>query len=397
MKILIVHNRYQQPGGEDSVVQTECELLKRFGEEVYLYERGNHEVNGYSIWRKMGFLSEMNWSRQSYREIKKILREFQPDVVHFHNIFFVMTPSAYYACREEKVPVIQSLHNFRLLCSNGLFLRNNHVCEECLEHSLWCGVVHRCYKKSRLITALVIGMIEKHWKKGTWVNMVDCYVMATEFARQKYISAGIPSEKIFVKPHFVYPDMGRRHQDKGYVLYVGRLSPEKGVDFLLRAWETIDDIPLKIMGSGPSYDFLQSFASVHNLKQVEFLGYLTQEQYTEYMKGAKFIIVPSICYENFPRVIAEAYAFGIPVLASRLGTMAELIEDKVTGVLFEAGNIADLREKVKWMASQDGLLEEMGRQARKLYEEKYIAEKNYVALKKIYNQAIQLFKKNNGQ
>lgn len=395
MRILIAHNRYQNAGGEDAVMQTECDLLKRFGEEVYLYERTNHEINSYPIRRKISFLWEMNWSRRSYRELKKIIREFRPDVAHFHNIFFMMTPSVYYACREENIPVVQSQHNFRLFCSNGLLFRDNHICEECLEHSLWRGVRYRCYKKSRFMTTLLVRTIEGHWKKGTWVNMIDCYITATEFTRQKYIAVGIPPEKILVKPHFVYPDSGIRDQDKGYALYVGRLSPEKGVSFLLKAWRDIKDVPLKIMGSGPLCDSLRSFASSNDLRQVEFLGYLAQEQYTEYMKGAKFIIVPSVCYENFPRVIAEAYAFGIPVLASRLGTMADLLQNNVTGILFDPENISDLRAKVKWLASQDEVLKDMGKRARRLYEEKYAAEKNYEILLGIYKKAIEFHKRNN--
>lgn len=394
MKILIAHNRYQQVGGEDSVVQSEFELLKKFKEDVYLYERTNHEINSYSLSKKLGFVAEMNWSRKSYQEMKKVLKEFRPDVVHFHNIFFMISPSVFYACREENVPVVQSQHNFRLLCSNGLFFRDNRVCEECLPRSLWHGIIHRCYKNSLVITMLAVWMLERNWKKGTWKDLVDCYITATEFSRQKYIAGGISPEKIRVKPHFLNASPKRREDLGNYALYVGRLSPEKGVRILLEAWRHIKDIPLKIMGSGPSHNALRSFTAEERMDNVEFLGYLTQDQYADYMKKAKFIVVPSICYENFPRIVVEAYAFGVPILASRLGTMADLVKNKETGLLFEAGNAQDLREKAVWLARQENLLKTMGENAHKEFENKYTAEKNYAILTSIYQETIKNYHKN---
>ena len=389
MRILIAHNRYQQAGGEDAVVNTECNLLRDFGEEVRLYECTNDEIEGYSLAQKISFLWSMGWSKKSYQVIRRILKEFSPQVAHFHNIFFTLSPSVYQACRDENIPIVQSLHNFRLLCVNGLFFRDNHVCEDCLtQKSRWPGVLHGCYKKSRLISTLAVRVLDRHWRQGTWTNAVDYYITATEFGRQKYIAGGIPAEKIIVKPNFLHPDPGARAGKKDYALYVGRLSVEKGADFLVKAWQKLPDVPLKIMGEGPLSNDLKNLTAKNNSRHVEFLGFLNQERYAEYMRGAKFIVVPSICYENFPRIVAEAYAYGIPVLASRLGTMTDLVQDNVTGVLFDPENINDLQAKVKWLASQDGVLQEMGKRARKLYEEKYAAEKNYESLLTIYKQAI---------
>lgn len=394
MRILVAHNRYQNAGGEDAVMQTECNLLKHFGEDVRVYERTNHEVSSYPVRRKVSFPWEMNWSRKSYNELRKIIREFRPDVAHFHNIFFVMTPSVYHACRDENIPVVQSLHNFRLLCSNGLLFRDNHICEECLERSLWRGVRYGCFKNSRFITALVVRTIEGHWKKRTWSGMVNYYIVTSEFARQKFITAGIPAQKLLLKPHFFYPDPGTRSEDQGYALYVGRLSPEKGVHFLLKAWQELKEIPLKIMGAGPLHDSLRSFVLVNDLKQVEFLGYLTGDDYVKYMRGARFVVVPSLCYEHTTRVIPEAYAFGIPVLVSRLGSMVDQVQNNATGILFEPDNIEDFRTKARWLAAQDNALKDMGRKARKLYEEKYSADRNYETLIGIYKKAIEVHEKN---
>jgi len=388
MRILIAHNHYREYGGEDSVVKTECELLKRYKEEVCLYERGNAEFDDFSFIEKIEFLLRLGWSRKTYREIREVIKKFRPDVVHFHNIFFMLTPSVYSACQDEKVPIIHSLHNFRLLCSNGLFFRNNAVCEECTKHSLWRGVVHRCYLDSRVITALVVNMLQKHWDQKTWLNMVDCYITATEFSRKKYISAGISPQKIVVKPHFIDVALSQNGYDKGYILYVGRLSEEKGVRSLLRAWEFIKDIPLKIAGDGPLAGELKSYAQTKNLTNIEFLGYISNPQYVEYVKNAKFIIIPSICYENFPRIVAEALAFGVPVLASRIGSIVEIVQDGKTGLLFNAGDSKDLMEKALWLVDHNDALQAMRVEARREYKQKYISEINYSQLKQIYVDAI---------
>ena len=389
MRILIAHNHYQQFGGEDAVVETEYALLKGFQEDVRLYKRSNSEITSYSFFQKINFVLNLSWSCSSYRQMKKILREFRPQVVHFHNTFFMLSPSVYAACREENVPVVQSLHNFRLRCANGLFFRNNRVCEDCLKGSLWNGVRHRCYKNSRLITTLVVRILEEHWKRGTWTNMVDYYIAVTEFSRQKMIQAGIAPEKIVVKPNCVRWQFAPSPRGGEYALYAGRLSPEKGVRLLLEAWRTLANIPLKILGSGPLMEELKNFVKNNGMKHVEFLGFVSGERYTQRLNGAKFVVVPSLCYENFPRIIVEAYACGIPVLASRLGAMQDLVRDFQTGRLFEPGNADDLIEKACWLADHEVELDQMGQRARQEYEQKYSAPQNYDFLMAIYKKAVE--------
>jgi len=388
MRILIAHNHYQQSGGEDEVVRAECALLREFKQDVRLYERSNAELNGYSSFQKLNHLFRLDWSRQSFLEMKKIIREFRPDVVHFHNIFFMITPAAYFACRQEGVPVIQSQHNFRLLCSNALFLRGHQVCEECTKKTLWRGVFYGCYRNSRITTAFVVRMLNKHWRKKTWSQLVDRYITATEFTRQKFIAGGIPQERIVVKPHFVYPDLAERGHDGGYVLYAGRLSAEKGVDVLLKAWQAHGDVALKILGEGPAADGLKRFVQASNVANVDFLGYVPRRQYETTMSQAKFLVVPSICYDNFPRVIAEAYACGIPVLASRIGSMEEYVSDRKTGILFKPGDSDDLALKIRWMLQHPDELRGMGRWARQVYEKKYRARENYEHLMNIYRNVV---------
>ncbi len=396
MRILIAHNRYQQPGGEDAVVKTEFNLLKDFGEEVRLYERTNDEINHYSVVQKINFLWNMGWSEDSYNDIRRVLKEFSPEVVHFHNIFFTLTPSVYQACRDEDIPVVQSLHNFRLLCSNGLFFRNNKVCEECLDHkNLWRGVYYGCYRNSRLMTALMVRMLKDHWDKRTWLDQINLYIAFTEFSRCKYITAGIPPEKIAVKPHVNPNHSSWENSDKGYALFVGRLAPEKGVKVLLEAWKKRPLLPLKIVGDGPLATELKKEAQ--NIKQVEFLGFVSQDRCGDYMKGAKFLLIPSLCYENFTRVVAESYSYGIPVLASSLGGFPEVVLDKETGLLFRPGDADDLLTKIEWFLSHENYRSSMQQNIRKVYATTYGARKNYETLMDIYKKAITNKKIDRGQ
>jgi len=194
MRILIGHNFYREFGGEDNVVKAESSLLKNFKEDVYFYEKNNSEFNSGSIIKKASQIFNLTYSRSSYKDIKRIIREFRPDIAHFHNIFYLITPSVYFACQEEGVPVVQTLHNYRMLCSNGLFYRNNMVCEECLNNSLWRGVLHRCYKNSRFLTALVAWSIYRNRQNNAWTKKVDHFIASSDFVRQKHIQGGIQAE-----------------------------------------------------------------------------------------------------------------------------------------------------------------------------------------------------------
>lgn len=386
MRILAAHNYYRTPGGEDAVFKSECELLKSFGHEVILYERSNRELDAFSSFKRLEHLFSLGYSRRTYDHVRALIREFKPDVAHFHNIFFMITPAAYEACRDEGIPVIQSLHNFRLLCSNALFYRNKKPCEDCLEKNLWQGVHHKCYRNSWLLTGFVASAIDGHWKKKTWTKKVAMYITAAEFTRQKYIQGGIPEEKIVVKPHFLSEDPGQRGGHKNYVLYVGRLSQEKGVDVLIRAWGYLEKIPLKIVGNGDLESRLRGLAQGN--PDIEFLGRLPQSDCERYLREASLLVIPSVCYESFPRVLVEAYAHGVPVVASRLGSLAELVIEGETGLLFEPGMAEDLAQKSHFLMSDDKRSSAMGQAARLEYEQKYAPEKNYHRLIEIYKRAV---------
>ncbi len=390
MKILIVHNHYQQPGGEDAVVADEYALLKHFQEDVYLHERSNNEFQAWSTRHQLKHFLHLDYSNASYRSFSKVLDEIKPEVVHFHNTFYMLTPAVYQACLDHRMPVVQSLHNFRLMCSNALFFRNNQVCEDCVSLSLWEGIRHRCYRNSFLLTAFVAKMLHRTRCKRIWQQQIHRYITATEFTRQKYIQFGIPAEKIAVKPHFVFHDPGVDLEDSrgDFVLYAGRLSAEKGINVAIEAWEEMKSIPLKIIGDGPLSHSLRNHVQARDLPNIEFLGYVSPEEFARQMRQARCLIVPSLCYENFPRIVVEAFSYGVPIIASRLGSLMELIEEGKTGWLFNAGDSNDLARKVEHVFRDRQQDRQINLNCRRVYEEKYTPAQNYQRLMSIYSSVI---------
>ncbi len=389
MKVLVAHNRYQQAGGEDAVFAAEVDLLRRAGYQVIEYVRTNDEIALDGVVSRPRLAAATVWARDTYRALGELVRRERPDLAHFHNTFPLISPSAYYACHDAGVPVVQTLHNYRLLCPVATFLRDGTICEACLGRTLpWPGILYGCYRGNRAATAAVAAMLALHRWRNTWTERVDCYIALTEFSQQKFIQGGLPADRIVVKPNFVYPDPGLRTGEGEYTLFVGRLSPEKGVLTLLEAWQRLGDrIPLEIAGDGPGRAAME--AAAKGLGQVQFLGRLAHERTIAAMKQARFVVLPGACYENFPVTIAEAFACGVPVIASRLGAKAEIVSDRHTGLHFTPGDAADLAAKVEWAWSHPREMEAMGRAARAEYEAKYTAERNYEMLMEIYQDSIQ--------
>ena len=389
MKVLLVHNSYQQPGGEDIVFEQERRLLEGAGHEVVTYRRSNWEIVAYSPLRRLALAPRTLWNGDSRREVLDLLRREKPDVAHVHNTFIMISPAIFSACQEAGVPVVQTLHNYRFFCPTATFFRSGKVCEECLHHSLWRGVEHACYHGSRAQTAVVALMLALHQRRETWARGVDGFICLTEFARRKFMEGGLPAEKLFVKPNFVHPDPGARSGDGDYALFVGRLSPEKRVSTLLAAWSRLPKpIPLRVVGGGPEREELEAQTEQLKLRSVQFEGQLPRPQTLAALNGARFLVFSSEWYENFPVTIGEAYACGTAVICSRLGAMQEIVHDGRTGLHFNPGDPDDLARKVDWAWNHPDEMREMGRQARREYEMKYTAEKNYPMLMEIYQRAI---------
>jgi glycosyltransferase involved in cell wall biosynthesis len=388
MKIILVHNTYQWPGGEDVVVEQERDLLRSAGHEVLEYLRSNHEIAENTLVRRITLAQRTVWSMDTFDDFRALLRKEKPDIVHVHNTFVVISPSIYWACSEEGVPVVQTLHNFRLLCPQGTFLRDGKICEECTEHSLLRSLTYGCFHGSRFATGATALLLATHRWAGTWNKKIDRYIAVSQFARKKFELGGLPAKKLVVKPHFVYPDPGERARPGDYALFIGRLTPEKGLANLLDAWKQIQTkVPLIVVGDGPLRKSVEAQAqSVHSC--VVFRGHLSRAETIATVKGAKFLLCTSECYEQGPATILESFACGVPVVAPSLGPIDEVVDDGHTGLLFRPGDRRDLIENIEWALGHEDLLAKMGRKARAKFETHYSAEKNYTRLMDIYKRVI---------
>jgi glycosyltransferase involved in cell wall biosynthesis len=315
------------------------------------------------------------------------LRRERPALAHFHNTFPLISPAAYYACHREGIPVVQSLHNPRLICPAATLYREGNVCEDCLGRLVpWPGVVHACYHNSHIQTAVVAGMLAGHRILGTWQEQVDAYIVFSNFFREKFVNARLPPEKVFVKPHFLSMDPGMKQETGEYALFLGRLAPEKGVPTLLNAWQSLGHVPLRIRGEGPMRSIVEHFTREN--PSVCMLPYLSREECFNLIKGARFLVWPSEgYYETFGLVAIEAFACGTPVIASRMGAMKEVVTDHWSGLHFTPGDPQDLASKVSWAWSHPREMEAMGKAAREEYQTKYTAKRNYQLLMEIYRRA----------
>jgi glycosyltransferase involved in cell wall biosynthesis len=386
VKVLTVHNGYQQPGGEDQVFLAESALLESYGHRVVRYTTHNDQVAGMN---RLALAGNTVWNSGTYQKLRALIRQERPQVVHFHNTFPLVSPAGYYAAKAEGVPVVQTLHNYRLLCPNALFFRDGGVCEDCMGKAVpWPGIVHKCYRGSRAASGVVAAMLTTHRVLRTWTEKVDVYVALTEFARRKFVEGGLPAEKLMVKPNFVYPDPGPGEGRGGYVLFVGRLSPEKGVGTLLAAYQHLDKrSPLKVVGGGPLTQKVVEAASRH--PYIEYLGYRPPEEVQTLMKDASILVLPSEWYEGFSRVAAEAFATATPIVAAAIGASIELVEHGRTGLHFHPGDPEDLAAQIRWFFSHAEEHARMRREVRTEYEAKYTAQRNYQMLLEIYGSALE--------
>jgi glycosyltransferase involved in cell wall biosynthesis len=378
MRILVAHNFYQQAGGEDAVVNAEISMLRANGHDVEIYGRTNEDI--YDI-PHIKVAGQTFWSRHTSKDIANLISSFKPDIIHIHNTFPLISPSIYWAAAKANIPVVQTLHNFRLLCPQAMFLRDGNVCEDCLGNIPWRGVMHGCYRGSKSQTAVLAGMTTAHNIIGTWHNKVARYIALNDFCRQKFIAGGLPAHLIAVKPNFVEAPTVKEASRNGF-LFVGRLSQEKGISTLAAAAKLLNNVTICFAGVG------EQSALLENIAGLESLGKLSSEAIFSKMAKSSALIMPSIWYENFPRTLVESFACGLPVIASRIGALAELIEDGETGLLFEAGNADNLASKMQWALQNPEKMRQMGQNALAVYQAKYTPNQNYVQLIAIYEAAM---------
>lgn len=365
--------------------ESEATLLASKGHKILRYTLSNDQI---SHMNRLSLVGATLWNYSVYSEIRALIRKERPQLIHFYNTFPLISPSAYYAAKAEAVPVVQRLDNFRLLCSNALFLRDDRICEDCLGKLIpWPGIAHGCYRNSRTASSVVAAMLTLHRALRTWVRMVDVYIALTEFARQKFIQGGLPAGKIVVLPNFVYNDAGPGEGRGGYAIFVGRLSPEKGVITLLAAWQhLVGKIPLKILGDGPMAPMVASTAQRSG--GVEWLGWRSKDEVRARMRDALVLIFPSVCYEMFPLVAIEGFEAGLPVIASDHGSLRSLVDDGRTGLLFRTGDQDDLVARLSWILSHPVELNRLRRAARAEFDANYTAERHYAMLMEIYERVV---------
>jgi glycosyltransferase involved in cell wall biosynthesis len=385
MRILTLHNKYKIRGGEDESSESEDSMLRSKGHAIFRYEQDNAVIGSTKL---VQIAARTIYSGKSYHHIRELLRTLRPHLVDIHNFFPLISPSAYYACEAEGVPVVQTLHNYRLMCPGALVFREGKPCEDCLTKAFpYPGIQHRCYRNSAFGSATVAAMIGVHRLLNTWRDHVGMYITLTEFCRKKFIQAGLPAEKICVKPHFVYPDPGIGDGSGEFALFVGRLTPEKGPETLIRAWKLLQcQLTLKIIGEGPIGDSVAQ--QCRELACVECLGRRPVEEVYQLMGNAKILLFPSECYETFGRVAIEAFAKGTPVVLSDIGALSELVEHGRTGWYFPPGDAEALAAIVDHILTHQQILPAMRREARHEFETKYTAEINYLKSMEVFDEAI---------
>lgn len=388
-RILQIHNFYQIPGGEDVVVRNEKRLLEEHGHQVYTYYRTNAELKEKGIWGKLLLPFTAVYSFRTSREVKKLIKENKIDIVHVHNTLTMVSPSVFYAAFKCGVPVVQTLHNFRMLCPAGSFFRDNVICEECVEHGMGCAVRHKCYRNSTLQTIVSATILQVHRMLGTYRRVN--FICLTEFNRNKLLESLdskrwiVDPKRVYIKPNFTFAEgivPSEQKTDEEYFLFAGRIEALKGIDIAIKAFENLPDEMLYVAGNGPMMEEMQTYVKEHNMQNVKFLGYLQKEEMSERFYHAKAVIMTSQCYEAFAMTIAEAYSYGVPVIAGRVGNMDGMVKNGVTGVKFTYDSAEDLAAKVREFNQID--LAALKENAREFYETRLRPEDNYQKLIKIY-------------
>ena len=394
MKILCVHNYYgsSAPSGENVAFEAEARLLEGRGHEVTKFLRHSDDIRGRGFWGSLRGGLSVPWNPWSVEAMRREVERCQPDVVHVHNTFPLLSPAILRATGDRAARVL-TLHNYRLFCAAAIPLRAGRACTECLKRkSSWPALRYGCYRGSRLATAPLALSISLHRCMGTWASRVDAFITLTPFQQRLMIEAGLPHDKVYVKPNF-YPGSPQPvpwGQREKHVVFVGRLSVEKGVEDLVRAWllwgESAPE--LRIIGEGPLRESLQNLASSTSGVPIRFLGQVPPAEAENQIAHARMLVLPSICIEGFPMVIREAFAYGTPVAASEIGPLPSIVREEKEGAMFKPGNPEALLHKVRSLWTSPGMLQRLGDGARAAFDDKYNEDSNYKMLVEIYAAAL---------
>ena len=396
MRVLMFHNRYREQGGEDLSAIQETRALEQQGVEVIPVEADNElpADAGFVSEAKMGW--QAAWSMASYERAVRLCRKYRPDVAHVQNFWMRLSPAVHAACRQAGVATVQSLRNYRLLCTNALLLRNGEVCEDCVGKIPWRGVARACYRDSRAASAAVAGMIVVNRMRRTWERDVDAFLTPSNHSRQLFLRADFPPDRVFVKPNCLedFGEAARPPSASREILYLGRLSAEKGLRLLLEASKRagLEDVgQLTLVGEGDELDSLRNLAAALELSEpsVVFAGQKPPDQVQQLVRRARAVVLPSLAYETFGRPVIEAFAAGRPAIVSDFGAPGDIVEQGTTGLTFPRGDTQRLGEALRAVLTDGALADQMGRRARAEYEAKYTLEKSFEILMKTYRFALE--------
>lgn len=378
--ILIVHNYYQIPGGEDTVVANEKKMLEEHGYNVVFYSKNNADLKTMSKFKKLFLPINTIFNFSTNWEIRKIIKKEKIDVVHVHNVLNLISPSVYYAARKCRVPVVQTIHNFRLLCPGATFFRDGHICEECVRKGLHCAVKHKCYRNSKIQTLACVMSTRFHRFTGIYKKIN--YICLTEFNKEKLLSLKqIKKEQIFVKPNFVIStqDVMTFQERNDQYIYAGRLDKLKGIPILLEAWKIMGSEAPKLMicGVGEMEDLCREYIEKYHIN-AEMKGFVPNEEVKKLIGQSRGLILPTQWYEGFPMSMVESFSVGTPVFCSDLGNAGSIVKEGVNGYKFAPDDPADIVNAIK--NGQD-----ICRSTYQYYCDNYSEESNFIMLRDIYD------------
>ena len=382
--ILIVHNYYQIPGGEDTVVANEKKMLEEHGHKVILYSRNNAELKQMSKFQKLFLPITTVFNPRTYKEIKKLIKIEDIEIVHVHNTLNLISPAVYYAARAMKVPVVQTVHNFRLLCPGATFYRDGHICEDCVSKGLMCAVKHNCYRNSKLQTLACVISTKIHRMTGIYGRIN--YICLTEFNKEKLLQLKqIKTDRVFVKPNFVEAptdEIISYNKREDQFIFAGRLDKLKGIDILCDAWRQMGATAPKLIvcGTGPMEEWCRRFLEDNPKCNIELRGFVPNKETKKLIANSKALILPTQWYEGFPMTIVEAYSVGTPVIGSDIGNVGDLIEEGAGGLKFNCRDSKSLINAVNLLSQN--LLD--SHEISDFYSKHYSSEANYNMIIKIY-------------
>ncbi|MGW8122597.1 glycosyltransferase family 4 protein [Roseivirga echinicomitans] len=382
MRVLQIHNRYQKVGGEESVVEEEKNILLNHGHQVFQFIKDSAEIADYSKLELFNLLLRQRASKQVAEALRQVINEFKPDICHVHNVYPLISPVVFSVCNSMGIPVVQTLHNYKMVCTNGLLFREGEVCELCLNKSLYYSIKYKCYRDSYLATAVQADTLEFHRKKGTWSEKVDRYICLTDFQKEKLVSGGMREEIMSVKPNFIKAiDLNVSYED--FFLFVGRLDYSKGLADLLYLFEHNKVSKFVVIGESDDPKVFNTFPNV------KFIGKKDRAEVWNYMSRCKAVIFPSKYYEGMPMVILESFALKKAVIARNIGAMSSMISHNNNGLKYDEAK--GLEQLVRELDEDDSRLKTLGNNAYSTFREKYNDDVGYQNLIQLYTDVLKQY------